>query len=220
MNAVVYCEGAEFLSEYYDENEIEPIEGYCLHCRETVEIEEPQPVWTRKGMPATRGLCPICGGTVFRMGKTESHDEGNRPAPIHIGDGDKRKLPKLQRDTAYVVYSERDEAIARQIASDLDHAGVTTWLHADTAEGESVSWAGGVHPALKECSRMVYVLSPASLTDDTVVEAWEFFRKQRKPIVIAQIAKAAPPDPIRRSPRFDFTEEYKRAFRQMIQALA
>ena len=47
-----------------------------------------------------------------------------------------------------------------------------------------------------------------------------FFRQQRKPIVVAQIDKVDPPDAIRRSPRFDFTAEYKRAFRQMIQALA
>lgn len=208
------------MSEYYDDTEIEPIEGYCLHCKETVEIEEPQPVWTRKGMPATRGICPICASTVFRMGRTDLHIESDRPEPINIGDSAKRRVPKLQRDTAYVAYSERDEAIARQIAEDLNNSGIATWLHADTAEGESVHWAGGVHPALKDCSRMVYVLSATSLNDEGVIETWRFFRQHRKPIVIAQISKTEPPDAIRRSPRFDFTGEYKRAFRQMIQALA
>ena len=208
------------MSEYFDEDEFEPIEGYCLRCKESLEIEEPVPVWTRRGMPAVRGICPICGGTVFRMGKTHLHNENNRPDPVTIGDSAKRGAPKLQRDTAYIVYSESDEDIARQIAEDLGNSGIATWLHADTASGEAVSWAGGVHPALKECSRMVYVLSNGALTDEGVIEAWRFFRQQRKPIVVAQIDKVDPPDAIRRSPRFDFTAEYKRAFRQMIQALA
>jgi hypothetical protein len=38
--------------------------------------------------------------------------------------------------------------------------------------------------------------------------------------VIAQVGSAAPPDDIRRSPRFDFTREYKQSFRQMVQALS
>ena len=58
-----------FADEYHDEDDFEPIEGYCVRCRESVEIEDPMPVWTRNGLPATRGECPICGGTVFRMGK-------------------------------------------------------------------------------------------------------------------------------------------------------
>mgnify|MGYP000876623584 CR=1 FL=1 len=39
-------------------------------------------------------------------------------------------------------------------------------------------------------------------------------------IVIAQLAPVDPPDPIRRSARFDMTADYRSAFRQMIQALS
>ena len=67
---------------------------------------------------------------------------------------------------------------------------------------------------------MVYVLSPAALTTGNVESAWQFFREKRKSIVIAQVDSADPPDPIRRSPRFDFAGDYKSAFRQMVQALS
>ncbi len=207
------------MNDYYDDDQFdEPIEGYCVRCRESVEIEAPQPVWTRKGMPATRGTCPICAGTVFRMGKTHLHDESNRPEPVEVDDASGRsKGPKLQRDTAYVIYAEVDEEIAQQIAGDLENAGVAAWLH---EHDENTAWAGGVHPALQECSRMVYVLSPAALAvDDQLSESLRFFKTQRKPVVIAQVEQAAPPDLIRRSPRFDFGTAYKQAFRQMIQAL-
>ena len=108
----------------------EPIEGYCMRCRESVEIESAQPVWTRNGMPATRGECPICAGTVFRMGRNSSTwTTKNRPSAVHIGDENKRNRPKLARDTVYVTYANHDESIAQQIAADLEKTGIAVWLH-------------------------------------------------------------------------------------------
>jgi len=194
------------------------IEGYCMRDRETVEMENPVPVWTRKGQPATRGECPICGGTVFRMGKTELHDDSQRPDPVKIGDKqDKRTAPKLARDTIYLNYAENDEELAQQLAADLEKSGLAVWLHEASSD---VNWSSGVHPALKQCSHMVLVLSAGSLEDADVSAAWEYFRDQRKPILIAQIAPVDPPDRIRRSPRYDFASEYKASLRQMVREMA
>jgi hypothetical protein len=151
------------------------------------------------------------------MGKTELHDESQRPDPISIGQ-EKRKPPKLEPTTVYISYAADDEEIAQQIAADLEKVGIANWLHEAAPDG--VKWAGGVHPALNSCRRMVYVLSEAGLQDESVNTAWQFFKDKRKPIVIAQIDPAPPPDPIRRSPRFDFDADYKTAFREMIQALS
>ncbi len=206
------------VGEYYDdEEEFEPIEGYCMRCRESVDIENPKPVWTRKGLPATRGECSMCGGTVFRMGKTYQHDEKNRPEAVQVGDG-KRNRPKLERDTVYVTYDEADEEIAQQVGADLEKVGIAVWMHEYDDDGDT-NWASGVHPALVECSRMVYVMSHHALESSPVVQAWTYFREQRKPIVIAQIEAVEPPDRIRRSPRFDFETDYKQAFREMLNAL-
>jgi hypothetical protein len=213
----------QFDDDQYDEEifdlDDDVVEGFCVRCRETVEIEDPQPVWTRKGMPATRGDCPICGGAVFRMGKTQAHSATSRPSAVQVGSA-KRKQPKLAQDTVYVNFSLDDEIIAEQIADDLRKTGIAVWLHEHDVENGQVHWAGGVHPALRECARMVVVLSPSSLSSETVSAAWKFFKEKRKPIVIAQVIGAEPPDPIRRSPRFDFNGDYKSAFRQMIQALS
>lgn len=205
------------VGEYYDdEEEFEPIEGYCMRCRESVEIENPKPVWTRKGLPATRGECSICGGTVFRMGKTHQHDEKNRPEAVEVGDSSKRNRPKLERDTVYVTYDASDEELAQQLGADLEKVGIAVWMH--EYDGDT-NWASGVHPALVECSRMVYVMSSHALASEPVINAWTYFRDQRKPIVIAQVEGVDPPDRIRRSPRFDFQSDYKRAFREMLNAL-
>lgn len=199
--------------DLFDEDD--PVEAYCVRCREMVEMEDPEPVWTRRGMPATRGECPTCGGVVFRMGRTAAHNAESRPAAVQVGG---RTRAKLAQDTAYVAFAEADAALAEQLAEDLQKAGIATWLH--EAAPSNVHWAGGVHPALKECARLVLVLSPAALDDASVEATWKFFKEKGKRIVLAQLAPVEPPDALRRSPRFDFTRDYKTTFRQMVGALA
>lgn len=196
----------------------DPIEGYCMSCRDTVEIEDAQAVWTRKGQAATKGVCSVCTGTVFRMGSTYLHDAARRPDPVVVGDEgkDKRIRPKLTRDTVYVSFSPPDAATAQQLAADLEKSGFATWLH---AAADRVNWSGGVHPALQECGNLVVVLSQAAIDDESVAASWSFFRDKRKPIVIAQVASVTPPDPLRRSPRYDVATDYKAALRQIVRVV-
>jgi DNA topoisomerase-1 len=37
-------------------------------------MQDPRPDFTAKGTPGTRGVCPVCGTTLFRMGRTPAHD--------------------------------------------------------------------------------------------------------------------------------------------------
>jgi DNA topoisomerase-1 len=62
------------------------LEAYCVRCRDKREIQNPQPVFTAAGRPATRGTCLVCGTTLFRMGATPAH-EGLDPPPPPKRDG-------------------------------------------------------------------------------------------------------------------------------------
>jgi len=42
--------------------------AYCMKCRKKVAIENPVRVTMKNGRPATKGRCPECGTTVFRIG--------------------------------------------------------------------------------------------------------------------------------------------------------
>lgn len=55
------------------------MEIYCLKCKEKREITETTAVFTASGTPGTRGLCPVCGTKVFRMGATPEHDGMEKP---------------------------------------------------------------------------------------------------------------------------------------------
>lgn len=57
------------------------LEAYCVKCKEKREMKDPQPVFTSTGNPATRGVCPVCGTSLFRMGRTEAHEGLEPPEP-------------------------------------------------------------------------------------------------------------------------------------------
>lgn len=206
-------------NDIYEDEDYEPIEGYCMSCRDKVDIENPLAVWTSQGRPGTRGTCPICGGSVYRMGKTHLHNEAERPDAIQVVDqsGINRKSHaakvKIEAATYLVGVAEDDELIQR-LAEDLDKLGISTW--ADTGETrEEVNWASGVHPALDQCKKMVVVLSEAALKSDNVQQSWRYFRDQRKTVVVVLAEDVEPPDDLRTRPRFRVFDDYKTEFRKL-----
>jgi DNA topoisomerase I len=50
------------------------LEAYCVKCKTKREMQDPRPDFTSKGTPGTRGTCPVCGTTLFRMGRTPAHE--------------------------------------------------------------------------------------------------------------------------------------------------
>jgi DNA topoisomerase-1 len=63
-----------------------------VKCKTKREIVDPQAVFTQSGAPATRGACPVCGTTLFRMGRTEAHEGLTPPSPDERG---KKRSGKL-----------------------------------------------------------------------------------------------------------------------------
>lgn len=57
------------------------MKAYCVKCKEKRELKEPKAVFTKSGTPATRGICAVCGTSLFRMGRTEAHDGMTPPKP-------------------------------------------------------------------------------------------------------------------------------------------
>jgi DNA topoisomerase I len=50
------------------------LDAYCVKCRTKREITLPEAVFTENGRPATKGLCQVCGTTMYRMGRTQAHE--------------------------------------------------------------------------------------------------------------------------------------------------
>lgn len=43
-------------------------QAYCVKDKMKVEIQNPQQITMKNGKPATKGTCPKCGTSVFRIG--------------------------------------------------------------------------------------------------------------------------------------------------------
>lgn len=209
-----------FDDEILDDDDEDGIEAYCMTCKEKTVMEDPEPIWTRRGAPGMRGTCSICGTVVFRMGKTVAHELMRRPDPVLVNETPRGKggRRKIAADVTYINYAVTEAPFAAKLAEDLNRVGIQTWL-AENKPNE-VHWATGVHPALVECKRMILVLTPLSVKATNVIEAWQFFVSGRKPIFVVQLEATPVPDELRTKPRVDFSgDDYKRALRQLVQAI-
>ena len=65
------------------------MEAYCVKCKQKREVSNPEPTYTSSGTPATRGICPVCGTGLYRMGRTEAHEGLATPTAVS-----KPKKPK------------------------------------------------------------------------------------------------------------------------------
>ena len=45
------------------------VSGYCLKCKTQRDIKDAQAITMKNGKPATKGACPVCGTTIFKIGK-------------------------------------------------------------------------------------------------------------------------------------------------------
>jgi len=198
-----------------DTFEHEPIEGYCVSCKQKGEIVDPRAVWTSKGQAATKGICPHCGANVFRMGRTYLHGDQKAPAPVQVLPNNAPKKAKA----AYIAAAVTDESFANELGNALKNAGVYSWTDNGTTV-DNTHWSNGVHPALEQCTHLIVVLSSFTENTQSVQSAWEYFLSQRKPIIVAQTEAVDPPDALRSRPRYDFATDYKSSFRSLVEMLS
>ncbi len=55
------------------------MEAYCVKCKEKREMKDPFPTFTTAGAPMTRGVCPVCGTNLVKMGNTPEHEGLEKP---------------------------------------------------------------------------------------------------------------------------------------------
>jgi DNA topoisomerase I len=58
------------------------MQAYCMKCKEKRDMGNPEPVYTKTGVPATSGSCPVCSTKMFRMGETDAHANVPKPEVI------------------------------------------------------------------------------------------------------------------------------------------
>jgi hypothetical protein len=149
------------------------------------------------------------------MGKTDLHKGMEAPKAIEvIPSGSKNK----NLMAAYVAADATQSDFATELGQELEKIGIYSWVD-NGEQGDNTRWAGGIHPALEQCTHLVVVMSDFAMQTDGVKTAIDFFLGKRKPIVLAIPEPIDPPDSLRSRPRFDFSGDFKTAFREMVAAM-
>jgi len=174
--------------DHDDLDEPEVIEAYCVKCKHMVEMESPEPVWTSKGTPGTRGICPECGTTVFRMGKTEAHGQLVRPAAVKVEgsvkiatSGDARRLspPPIS-----ITRTPMQNSLPGWQPTSKMRASIRGLITGQVGS-QDVKWAAASTRRSKTPVRMSLYFSPTARIPELLRSLTFFFKTQKKPVVLA-----------------------------------
>ena len=72
------------------------MEAYCVKCRTKRDMKDAKAVYTSTGRAGTRGTCPVCGTTLFRMGATPAHANVAKPTVVAKAKRKKKRSKKTQ----------------------------------------------------------------------------------------------------------------------------
>ena len=89
------------------------MEAYCVKCKTKREMIEPTAEYTATGTPGTRGRCPVCGTTLYRMGATPAHEGLPKPDPAVVQarrENNKRNHKNGQRRGKLVIVESPTKA--------------------------------------------------------------------------------------------------------------
>ena len=58
------------------------MEAFCVKCKTKREIHNAQALFNARGAAYTKGVCPVCGAGMIRLGVTDAHATLDRDALI------------------------------------------------------------------------------------------------------------------------------------------
>ncbi len=87
------------------------MEAYCVKCRTKREINNTEAAYNKIGAPVTKGVCSVCGTTLYRTGRTEEHKKLPPPTPV-------KKQPKLEGKLVIVESPAKAKTVQRFLGKD------------------------------------------------------------------------------------------------------
>jgi hypothetical protein len=120
--------------------------------------------------------------------------------------------------TFFFSYARSDADFVLQVARALRDDGVNVWIdQLDIPSG--ARWDETVENALRECSCLVVVMSPASVSSQNVLDEVGYALEDRKTVVPLLLAKCTIPFRLKRIQHVDFTNGYELGYKQLLAAV-
>lgn len=126
-------------------------------------------------------------------------------------------MPAPER-SAFFSYSREDTDFSLRLAGDLKAAGAVVWLdQLDIAAGQR--WDAAVEAALKDCPRLLLILSPSSVGSENVKDEVSFALDTHKTIIPVLYRDCEVPFRLRRFQYIDFRTDYPRGLEELLKIL-
>ncbi|MBK9122296.1 MAG: type I DNA topoisomerase [Chloroflexi bacterium] len=147
------------------------MEAYCFKCKTKREIQAPQAIFMDNGSPATSGTCQVCGGKLFRAGRTDAHEGMTAPPkskaakPSRAASKKSTSKPKTAKSS-----SSARKGGSKAAASKIARKSGTSASKSTTSKSKSKSKSASTHskngapsssPSGRRSGKLVIVESPA-----------------------------------------------------------
>jgi hypothetical protein len=120
---------------------------------------------------------------------------------------------------AFFSYCRGDSDFALRLAADLKAAGARVWIdQLDLVPGER--WDRTVEDALKNCARMLVLLSPASVDSTNVMDEVNLALEKQKTVIPVIYKDCEVPFRLRRLQHVDVRQDYVRGLKDLVKVLA
>ena len=124
----------------------------------------------------------------------------------------------MTKETTFFSYSRSDSDFVLKLAKDLRDAGAELWLdQLDIKAGSH--WDASIEAALNSASRLIVILSPASVGSNNVMDEVSFALESGKSVIPVLISECTTPFRLRRVQRIDFTGDYQTGLNQLLELL-
>jgi hypothetical protein len=122
------------------------------------------------------------------------------------------------QELIFISYARPDGVFALRLATDLRAEGVDIWMdQLDLRAGDT--WDRAVEAALKRCTHLLVILSPASVASRSVMDEVSYALDENKSTIPVLHQPCEIPFRLRRVQRTDFSVDYSSAFRQLMASL-
>lgn len=121
----------------------------------------------------------------------------------------------IDPSTAFVSYSREDWEFVLRVAKDLKGKGAKVWMDKlDLRPGQC--WEREVETALNSCSRMLVILSPASVGSSNVLAEVAFAIEEGKEVIPVLYLECKIPFRLRPFQYADFRTSYDEGFQDLL----
>ena len=119
----------------------------------------------------------------------------------------------------YISYSRYDEEIAQRIAHDLTQSKFSVWIDTKSISAGD-QWMSAIQQGLESSEAMVLLVSPESMSSQTVENEWQYFFDQSKTVIPVLVRPADLHFQLNRLQYVDLVKQnYEEAFTQIVMLL-